>query len=158
MLVGSADRQLGPAGYFVDRSVFVALFAEKQKARGLETLSLLDAAFLARCRKTFFSGQQIRPFLHDCFREWMDAPTNAPARQHSIQPPNTPATSGDMLGNTTGKNALENGSSNSVGRANENAPLSHCSCGSWPQTRRISKPIKTKLAISSTTVFFHPVG
>ena len=53
----------------------------------------------------------------------------APAQHHSIQPPKTPAISDAMFGNTVEKNALENGSSSSVGSERETAPVSHRSLG-----------------------------
>jgi hypothetical protein len=58
-----------------------------------------------------------------------------------------------MLGNTTGKKALEKGSSSRVGSHNDNTAPNHCSGRKFSlrHSRGMSQAIKPKLAANKTT-------
>src|ERR1700722_17261161 len=80
-------------------------------------------------------------------------PTKAPAQQHSIHPPNTPAIDGSMFGNTEEKNALENGSSSRVGSHNDRTAPNRSSGrkGNLRHRRPMNQAINPKLATNKTT-------
>ena len=65
-----------------------------------------------------------------------------------------------MFGNTAGKNALEKGSSKSVGRSSEIAPASHSACGSPALThnRRTSHAIRGNVRANRINVPFQSPG
>jgi hypothetical protein len=65
-----------------------------------------------------------------------------------------------MFGNTAGKNALEKGSSKSVGRSSEVAPASHSACGSPTLThrRRTSHAISGNVTANRINVPFQSTG
>jgi hypothetical protein len=65
-----------------------------------------------------------------------------------------------MFGNTAGKNALEKGSSRSVGSITKKAPFNHCSrCNCSPvHKRRMRKAIRKKLMVNRRRVPAQPRG
>src|SRR5438552_1603560 len=151
MLVERSYREIRPPGDFFNGSTFETLLTENRERRCLQPLPFLRASLLTWLRQEPFAGQQVWTLAHASFRLSINTPTSAPAQHQSIQPPNTPATSAAMLGNTTGKNALENGSSNSVGSAIETAPAIHCSRAGWNrrQSRRTIQAMTGKLTANS---------
>ncbi len=148
MLIESPNRKPRPARDLVDRSTLITLLPEQDKPSSFQSGSLLQTPFLLRrCRK-ILTSQQVRTPTQARLPGRIITPTRAPAQHQSIQPPKTPATSGAIFGNATGKNALENGSSSNVGSATEIAPAGHCSGGSLKRLhrRRTSQAISGKLA------------
>lgn len=160
MLVETPHCELGPPGDLVDGSILVALFAEECEPGRFQPLSFRQTSLLNRLGRKLFARKQIGTRVHVLPGFAMLAPTSAPAQHHSIHPPNTPATDGAMFGKTTGKNALEKGSSRSVGSAIKNPASSHCSRGSpnLEHIRRTINPIRGKLMANRIRIPTKPPG
>src|SRR5258708_31313964 len=122
MLVEGSHCQIGSLGDFFDKGFLVPFLTKQGNTGRLQSLAFFQASFLLRQRGKILSRQQIWALVHCGLRLPNHAPIRAAAQHQSINSPNKPAVCGDMLGKTTGKNVLENGSSNSVGSSNVTAP------------------------------------
>ena len=152
MLVESAHSEIRSLRQVFDGSAFKTFLPKQGKAGGFPSRALLDAACLSRCRRQILNAEKLRAFLQARLLTGMITPTSAPAQHQSTQPPKTPAKLAGIFGNTRGKKALEKGSSNMEGKANEIAALSRCSGGKERQRRRISHAMSGKLRRKSINV------
>ena len=130
VLIESSHCKLRTPSDLVYGSALITLLSKQGHPGRFQSCPLLQTSLLLRCRRKVLTGEQVRTHTHALVPGRMTTPASAPAQHQSIHPPKTPATSGAIFGNTTGKNALENGSSKSVGSAIEIAPAGHCSTGS----------------------------